>query len=595
MHRRKAYTLVEILVATTLSLVMLAAVMQVFATVSANVSNSRAITELSAQLRLTMNRLKDDLGGATASSVMGPPPVQPPGDPTKSPGYLEIIEGPIGPVIDPGATFASLPSPNTVFVDSTNALPDTTVGDVDDILMLTVQRPAGEAPFVGRWGFKRTPLANELPMIDSVGPYVIDTNPVTSQYAEVIWFIRGRTLHRRVLLIVPGYENYTVDVRPAATAVTPMAIGANWAQGFYGHTDISALGQFKRRKFLRLFLKGNTLGDLTNRENRYAHGSNFMLMPAQNPGSNPGALSNPNVPNPQGTDFPFDARRWGQMGMPTLRECSYYYYNPTPPPPSNSWIAGNMLPQTMLNPLSQFDLWANPYPWTDVNGNPVDPNSGDLAGYLGARAGEDIILDNCIGFDIKVWDPNAPLVQDPVSGSTLAPGDRVLNGTDYVSLLSKGTTPVGFGAFADLNYMCRLGPASGYTSNPWAAPPAYQTTAINNNYPIPYFYDAGDYRSRLRGADPNLSPDPTVALVSPTKYAAVYDTGSNFYETDGINEGDWAGSSPSWVIDDAKSIPGALEAPPPYAKPLQAIQVKIRMFEPGSKQVREVTVVQKFF
>ena len=56
-------------------------------------------------------------------------------------GYFEYIEGPIGPVIDP----------ETVFVDSTNGnAPDTTVGDVDDILMFTVTNAS--TPFIGRAG-----------------------------------------------------------------------------------------------------------------------------------------------------------------------------------------------------------------------------------------------------------------------------------------------------------------------------------------------------------------------------------------------------------------------------------------------------------
>ena len=33
---------------------------------------------------------------------------------------------------------------------------------------------------------------------------------------------------------------------------------------------------------------------------------------------------------------------------------------------------------------------------------------------------------------------------------------------------------------------------------------------------------------------------------------------------------------------------------PPYPYPLRGIQVKIRVFEPDSRQVREVTVVQDF-
>ena len=65
MAHRQAYTLVEILVATTLSLVILTAVMQVFATVSHTVSDARAVTEIQGQLRLAANRLTADLTRAT--------------------------------------------------------------------------------------------------------------------------------------------------------------------------------------------------------------------------------------------------------------------------------------------------------------------------------------------------------------------------------------------------------------------------------------------------------------------------------------------------------------------------------------------------
>jgi hypothetical protein len=42
-------------------------------------------------------------------------------------------------------------------------------------------------------------------------------------------------------------------------------------------------------------------------------------------------------------------------------------------------------------------------------------------------------------------------------------------------------------------------------------------------------------------------------------------------------------------IDDATER----EAPPPYDDEVKAIQIKIRVFEPDSRQVREVTVVQE--
>jgi hypothetical protein len=44
------------------------------------------------------------------------------------------------------------------------------------------------------------------------------------------------------------------------------------------------------------------------------------------------------------------------------------------------------------------------------------------------------------------------------------------------------------------------------------------------------------------------------------------------------------------IVDDVAE----LQAPPPYPVPLRGIQIKIRVYEPDSRQVREVTVVQDF-
>ena len=50
-----------------------------------------------------------------------------------------------------------------------------------------------------------------------------------------------------------------------------------------------------------------------------------------------------------------------------------------------------------------------------------------------------------------------------------------------------------------------------------------------------------------------------------------------------------------WSLDPkAVDLPGELQAPPPYPQRLQAIQIKIRVLVPDTKQIREVTVVQNF-
>ena len=73
------------------------------------------------------------------------------------------------------------------------------------------------------------------------------------------------------------------------------------------------------------------------------------------------------------------------------------------------------------------------------------------------------------------------------------------------------------------------------------------------------------------------------------QFGCVYDTWSTSYEigkrgTNGFDDNN------DGVVDD----PGEWEYPPPYSAPLRGIQVKIRVFDPDSRQVREITVVQEF-
>ncbi len=124
------------------------------------------------------------------------------------------------------------------------------------------------------------------------------------------------------------------------------------AKGFYASNDISV--RMENGQFL-----ANTLSDLTRRECRFAH---------------------PNMP------FPFDARYWGQLGLPTLRECS-----------DPNWIAGNWSGYSLPTASTTVDFWSNG----------TSPSLADNALVLfhGSRIADDVILTNVIGFDVKAWDP----------------------------------------------------------------------------------------------------------------------------------------------------------------------------------------------
>lgn len=549
---RCGYTLVEMLTATLLTLMMMGAVATLFESIGGAITDSRALLEVQDRLRGAAGRLQADLASLTVT-------VQPPRRPEANEGGLEIIEGPVGPVIRPEA----------YALDSDTSLPDTTVGDNDDILWFTV-RSSGQA-FLGRSG---------------------GTGTIESDTAEVVWFVRGRTLYRRVLLVAPHllrqYDTNSDGVLDRQDAV--MAGGDSFHRMF----DVSARPQtYANNSAIMTGWAPNTLGDLTKRENRFAH----RLHATQDA--------------PPGGGFPFSASRWGQLGLPTASETSSPLWMTWP---DIATLAGN----ASVADVWQVDFWLRPHPWTETIPNPApppatlpraDPTTGILNAYAGPAVGEDVILTDVIGFDVKVWDPNAPIVtlrdtsvNPPRVIASLVPGDpgylgAVANIGNTVGNISYAVDSLG--AYADLNYLCPMGPETSPDPNDFASPyPRYKDTATALGLPLPHFFGAGDRRSGLRGMEPFAGPPPGPLL------RATYDTWSFHYENDGIDQfgdgridpgtngfDDNAIGQPGYgVVDD----PSEMETSPPYPVPLRGIQVKIRVFEPGSRQVREVTVVQDF-
>lgn len=518
------YTLVEILVATALTLLLMAGVVTLFGQVTDRVARGQAMMELGDRLRATQHRLQTDLKYHTARMI-------PPLDPRDDLGYLEILDGP-GPYIITG--LGNVPINQTYLTDGVDndgdgntdeadEAVDSTVGDIDDVLMLTV-RSYGE-PFLGRFG----------------------GGTMQSQVAEVAWFVRGTTLYRRVLLVVPQrvfnpqqafYRDYDVSVHQEGG---PSELRVNWGNNSGDERLIS-----------------NSLGDLTKRENRYGH------LPL-NAGIG-------------GYGFPHDARLWGALGLPTLRECShnnwpYPLYGNSPNPPGGSSVAFN----------GQVDFWTAPHPW----GN-VDAETGTLQNFVNNnRMAEDVILTNVLSFDVKIWDPDAPVLLYDADGDNAPndPDDRTLVPGDagYLSQLQRWTNNAGgvgvvsFGAYVDLFYLRPF--------NNW------QTVLANMFVRAPgrlfAFAGPGTQESRLQAG--------------PTS-AAVYDTGSTHYEYDGSNQADWVGGP---LVDegtdglDNNNVGGVddiseRETLPPYPVPLRSVQIKIRVYERDTQQIREVTVTQDF-
>jgi hypothetical protein len=159
-----------------------------------------------------------------------------------------------------------------------------------------------------------------------------------------------------------------------------------------------------------------------------------------------------------------------------------------------------------------------------------------MTAYMdGTRYTDDVILTHVIAFDVKVFDPGAAN---------------------------------GVGEFVDLGY-------ANVQYNPNLTTPA--------GTPQPLFYHLGD---------------PNSGLVGGARHGCVYDTWSFHYEMAGRQPGDTlAGRAVNGFDDNNNGVvddPDERIAPPPYPAPLRGIQVRIRCFEPDSRQLREVTVVQDF-
>ncbi len=202
---------------------------------------------------------------------------------------------------------------------------------------------------------------------------------------------------------------------------------------------------------------------------------------------------------------------------------------------------------TATVPCSLGDLSVRKYRAFRNGSNTAAPNVVPLTG---ARQGEDIVLTNVLAFDIKVFDPTATNRGNGNAG--LVPGDRGF---------SSGTN-AGNGAYVDLGQ----GKGNGSRFNV-----AMDTTSSTS-------------KSQISG--------------NPT-----YDTWSFDYEIDGLTQ---AGAQESdvnrnryvngiddngdGIIDDANER----DTLPPYPFALRGVQIKLRVYEPSSKQIREVTVEETF-
>lgn len=225
-----------------------------------------------------------------------------------------------------------------------------------------------------------------------------------------------------------------------------------------------------------------------------------------------------------------------------------------------------------------LDLWRNPHPWSET-----DPDTGVFPRPRVAeeeeqvrRVGEEVILNNVLAFDVKVYDPDAPVVLNAAGDAALVPGDP-----GYAAAL--GNIAISRGAYVDLGYGLDIAPGLSTFAGPGryypVVEPTYDTwsTHYENNW-IDLnqngVRDPGDWID----VDQDEVRDPG-ELLGDENGDGRFDEGTNGLDDNGDG-----------VVDD----PGEQEAPPPYPVPLRGIKVTIRVFEPDTRQVRQVTVIHHF-
>jgi prepilin-type N-terminal cleavage/methylation domain-containing protein len=531
LRRGPGFTLVELLVAMALSLIVILAVTQVFRLVGDNVLAGRAVLEMSGQLRSAADQLQRDLGGLTV-------PVRPWPETSSGAGYFEYYEGPFWDLgLGPGA--AGIPPAPRV----RPWYSESSVGDIDDVLMFTTCTTG--TPFVGQIMASIDPTSDP----SNVRLFIDPSNPlrrqtIESRVAEVAWFTRFNdrngngqpdpgelTLHRRVFLVLPNLDLSD----PTIQALSPLQ--------FYSAFDLSVRTLYDPSVPNIWGRAANSLEDLTRRENRIAHDVS---------GAYP-SLVTPNRPFPslfwrallvpQGSVATLGVDgQWGVRGVDDDG-------NGTPDDISE---AGHFGSDDLTRPI-------------DVALPPMPPPP--FASFPGPEAfaesyGSDVVLTNLLAFDVQAYDP-AVAVYQAVSGS-----DPVLP-SDPGYGVGPPVTVLGRGGYVDLFYQRYTGVPLG--SSLFSDPPLVRS-GMQANLPIfwgePYF-------------------------------PAVYDTWSQAYEHDGLDQdGDGITDEGTNGIDDdnANGVDdvGERETSPPYPVPLRGIQVRLRIIDRDSRQVRQMTVSSDF-
>jgi prepilin-type N-terminal cleavage/methylation domain-containing protein len=620
--RARAFTLVEMLIAMALTLILVYAIAHFYAIVGDAVKDGRSMIEMNQTLRSAVERLKSDLDQVTV-------PVTPWADEGGAAGYFEICEGRL--VVNPSSGLlldipasdwdvngnykldAEYDSVDSTFDLDSNGVndfkePNVTdlLGDTDDVIAMTIR--AGGVPFTGQSvqtftsGVNDGLLVSRNATLQGSPPGKFSNPPLVQQisapYAEVVWWTsfsdtngdgkwqlnEPRILHRRQLLIRPD-----LNVLHAGSTIPYFVKIPHPPQNQAGMANQDRIYLYDLFQFCDVSLRpigsdptfvyfaANSLADLCRRENRFMH-------------------------------------QWTTNGtFPYALDLNPQY-------------AGSLKPN--LNPGNVQDLQQtfsrHPNPFDSVN-----PDANGFAQYRwvlfdDGRKGEDVMLSNLLAFDVRVFDPDARVRTDSptVAASTTAlqpgdPGYARANANEYLNTHAPYVI-LGTGAYVDLGYGYGLANVLPTLGNPHTV-----TTGGGANFNVlginlfGYVTGTGTLgSSRFAGLAsvpssytplPNSAPPALARLNYRNILGLTWDSWTMAYERDGVNQDlpiEVALTLPQIIDEGTDGIDndgingvddvGERETAPPYPHALRGVQIKIRIYEPGTRQMRQATVESDF-
>lgn len=369
--RRTGFTLVEMLVAVALVLLMMTLFAQVFQSVTKAMNQQKGMAENDGKARQMQIQLRGDLRNRSLSTI------------------APAVTGDLSTAKD-GMFYLSENDP---------------LNDGDDILHLTVSTGGANAnrgvekeptPFYGKASLLWSPYDLNQPEADdgriefntaTARMQIAQNGTGSSDKAEVIWFLRGSTLYRRVLLLRRSYTNPTGSAEPTSNPPA-QSFSALYSTGYPN----SFLNDFD-------YSASNASGSFGFNESASAGATHRISTPQYRFGFDPIT----GMPREYGNPFNPSQFYIGRMTHRETSDSNFGY------PGRLQDVNGDSTDESYLRfPNSSTDATFRLGTYEDrvsrLPGGDSTFGTADDVPFDGPRRGEDVVLTNVQAFDIKVWD-----------------------------------------------------------------------------------------------------------------------------------------------------------------------------------------------